>query len=116
MRKKDIWKYLTLAIATILMLSLAPEVRLFALLVDAIGIDVFILLLESQVIVLFLGLYHQKVSPIVSYLDAKLKKWDPYYFVPSVSQIRQYPPLAFHSAPFLVGLYLMFIVNVPIYA
>ena len=98
------------------MLSLAPEVRLFGLLVDAIGIDAFILLLESQLIVLFLGFYHQKVSPIISYLNAKLEKWDPYYFVPSVLQIRQYPPLALHSAPFLVSLYLMLIVNVPVYA
>jgi len=92
------------------MFSLLPEVRLFGLLIDAIGIDVFLLLVETQIAIIFVGIYHQLVKPIFYNVNMWLEKIDPYYFLPSVAQIKECPAIAFHAAPFLIGLSLMLVV------
>lgn len=108
--KKKVWKYISVMLVTVLMFSLAPEVRLFGLLIDSIGIDIFLLLVKTQIAFIFIGVYHQLLKPILSSVNRWLEKIDPYYFLPSVSQIKECPVIVFHAAPFLIGLSFMLVV------
>lgn len=115
MSRKQIWKYITLTVVTLLIFSTAPEVRIFGLFIDVIGLDMFLLLVEVQVVVLILGLYHQWLRPVLINLNLYLEKMDPYYFIPSLELLKKYPPMIFHAVPFLVGMYFMLALNMSLY-
>ncbi len=110
MNKQKLWKYTTVVLVTVLMFSLVPEVRLFGLFIDAIGIDMLLLLVETQIAIIFFASYNQLVKPVLSNVNVWLEKIDPYYFLPSIAQIRECPVIVLHAAPFLVGLSFILVV------
>ena len=116
MNRTKIWKYLTIFVATYLMLSVAPEIRLFGIIIDAIGFDVIILLIGAQIIVTVTLLYHGKLKPLLNWLNAKLEMLDPLYFIPSWRQLKAYPPIIFHAFPFLVGLSFIIFAHASLYS
>ncbi|MCH1930955.1 hypothetical protein L9G16_12230 [Shewanella sp. A25] len=104
MTHKKIWKLFTAVVVTILLFALTPELRLLGLFIDGIGLDAFLLLLEVQFLAIAIMLYQERLKPFLLQLMKLCEKWDPYYFVPSISQIRAYPALIAHAIPFMVAL------------
>jgi len=114
-RKQD-WKYLILPVVTLLIFSVAPEVSMLVLIIDVVGLDMILLLLEAQVLMLILGLYHQWLRPVLMNLNKQLEKMDPHYFIPSLDILKKYPPMIFHAVPFLVGMSFMLALNMSLYS
>lgn len=103
MNKDKVWKYLTVGVATILMLSIFPEIRVLGLFIDAIGLDLLLITVEGYLVMVFAFIYHGQIRPLLAWLNERCKKVDPYYFVPKNAQLRFCPQLAFHSVPKLIS-------------
>jgi hypothetical protein len=97
---------------TFLLFSFAPEVRIFGLMIDAIGIDLFLYLLETQLVIFFIVIFQRWIKPILFKMHLRLGKMDPYYFVPSMRLIKQCPAIMFHAAPFLVSVTFLLVAQV----
>lgn len=57
--KKRAWQYATTLVVVLIMLN--PEIAQLALFIDAIGLEIFMLLIETQVIALFFALLSSKL-------------------------------------------------------
>jgi hypothetical protein len=60
--KSKVWKYATAFIVVLIILN--PEMAELALIIDAVGLELFLMLLEVQVIALAGALFHTRVKPI----------------------------------------------------
>ena len=116
MEKKNWWKLATVMITTVLLLSLHPEIRAIGLLVGAMGMDVFVLFFEAQLLLMVGIAYRQKIRPMLLRANAIAERLDPFYFIPSLDLVRKYPPIAVHAIPFFVGLYFLLFANVYLYS
>ena len=107
--KKSSWKISSFLL--IIFLLLEPELVFFAVLLDGIGLEFFVLLLEVQAIAVF-GYYFQTwFKPIAKPVYKFIQKLDPYFFIPSKSVVFQYPIMFVHAIPgfilFSIGLLLV---------
>ncbi|GAA0811002.1 hypothetical protein GCM10009111_02830 [Colwellia asteriadis] len=83
----------------VLFLLLEPEFIAIAVLLDGIGLEFFVLLLEVQAMAVF-GYYFQTyLKPIVKPIYKLIQKLDPYFFIPTKSAIVQYPIVFVHAIP-----------------
>ena len=100
--KKAIW-LCAMAMAVIILLF-SPLVG-FELIffIDAIGIDMFAMLLEAQLLVA-IGLIMSKTKHTVRYVHEWLMLRDTNYFIPGKEIIRAYPPMIIHGFPELLAL------------
>ncbi|MCG7945957.1 MAG: hypothetical protein N0C84_06380 [Candidatus Thiodiazotropha taylori] len=64
--KPAIWKFLTLFVFALLILN--PETVGLALFVDAVGLDIFVLMVELQIVALFGVFFYNKIKPAFSYI------------------------------------------------
>lgn len=64
--KNKIWRYATILVVALIILN--PEMAQFALFIDIVGLDVFLLLLEAQVLVVLGGIIGMRGRHIYSYL------------------------------------------------
>ena len=64
--KNKIWKYLTAFV--VLLIILNPELAQLALFIDAIGLEMFLMLLEVQFLAILGMFFNSKIKPIFSYL------------------------------------------------
>lgn len=115
MNRNKLWKVLTFIVVLFLLMSVAPEARILGLLIDGIGLDLLLLLLEIQIMALVVALFHYKLKPCLFWLDKIFRKLDPYYFVSSCRVIKSYPPILLHCVPFLVCFYLIIVVGASVY-
>jgi len=104
--KKSSWKISSFLIVIFLLLE--PEFMFFAVLLDGIGLEFFVLLLEVQAMAVF-GYYFQTYfKPIAKPIYKFIQKLDPYFFIPTKSAVAQYPMVFVHAIPgfimFSVGL------------
>jgi hypothetical protein len=60
--KNKVWKYATAFVVALIILN--PEMAELALFIDAIGLELFLMLLEVQVIALAGALFHTSIKPI----------------------------------------------------
>lgn len=97
--KKSFWKYSTFLL--ILMLSLNPASPLFTLglIIDAVGLEMFLLLIKIQFITLASFYFHTYCKPILKPVYRFIQKFDRYFFIPTKSCIKQYPAILCHSIP-----------------
>jgi hypothetical protein len=116
MTKKKIWKYLTILVTIYLMLSLAPEIRMFGAIVDVIGLDVFFLLLGSYLVIALKQIYEGGLKWMLSWLNEKFERIDPFYFVPTINQLKECPQLIFHSVPFFVSVSFLLFAQVSLFS
>jgi hypothetical protein len=80
-------------------LLLEPEFIAFAILLDGIGLELFVLLLEVQIIAVF-GYYFQTwIKPIAKSVYKSIQKLDPYFFIPTKSVVSQSPIVFVHTIP-----------------
>jgi hypothetical protein len=64
--KNKIWKYVTACV--VLLIVLNPEMAQLALFIDAVGLEMFLMLLEVQFLA-FLGMFFgARIKPILSYI------------------------------------------------
>lgn len=105
MNKKGKWRLATLLLATILLLSLHPEVRALGLFIEVMGLNIYILLIEAQFLLIVGALYRHRIKPALIAINAFFESADSFYFIPSRALIRTYPPIVLHMVPFLVTTY-----------
>ncbi len=95
--KKSSWKISSFLLVIFLLLE--PEFIAFAILLDGIGLELFVLLLEVQVIAVF-GYYFQNwFKPVAKPIYKFIQKFDPHFFVPTKSVIAHYPIVLVHAIP-----------------
>lgn len=116
MNKKRIWKVATVIVVSVLALSIAPEVRFLALLIEAIGLDVFLFVFEVQIVALVAVTYQSYIKPALLWLNGVLERIDGFYFMPTRAMVRSCPPILLHAIPFLVSFHLIVLVGVTAYA
>ena len=92
--KNKIWKYATAAIVILIMLN--PEFAELALFIDAIGLEMFFMLIEVQFIAVTGAILNTKIKPIYNYLRVLYLKNSP---VGSWSLIKNEPALILSSIP-----------------
>jgi len=92
---------------------LRPEYMALGLLIDGIGLDVFLLLLEVQFIAVS-GYYFQNwVKPILKPVYLLIKNMDPYFFIPTKKVVTKIPAILLHTVPGFMFLYLDFLFIIP---
>jgi len=95
--KKSSWKISSVLLVIFLLLE--PEFIAFAILLDGIGLELFVLLLEVQAIAVF-GYYFQTwFKPIAKPVYKSIQKFDPYFFIPTKSAVARYPVMLVHAIP-----------------
>jgi hypothetical protein len=62
-RRSAAWKYATLIV--VLLIVLNPEAAELALFIDAIGLEMFLMLLEVQLITIFGMVFRDKIKPLI---------------------------------------------------
>jgi hypothetical protein len=98
--KKWIWKIVTISVICVLLLN--PELVSLAVLVDAVGLDLLLLLIEVQIVAVS-GYYFQTwFKPILMPAYKLLGKVDPYFFIPTRTSVAKYPMILCHAVPFLI--------------
>lgn len=115
MRSK-IFKFVVLAVIFCLFFTMAPEVRILLILIDAIGFDTFVLLCEVQIVAFFYTYFGQHFAAFFKRINKRLEKIDPYYFIPSKNMIQEFPPIIFHAVPFLMTGIILCYLGTTIYA
>ncbi|MCU7797604.1 MAG: hypothetical protein KZQ73_07585 [Candidatus Thiodiazotropha sp. (ex Semelilucina semeliformis)] len=61
--KDRIWKYATTIVVVLIILN--PEMLELALFIDAVGLEIFLMLLEIQVVLLVSMLFNTRIRPII---------------------------------------------------
>ena len=109
--KKSIWKIITLLVVSTLIFN--SELVAFGMIIDYLGLDLFLLPLEVQVVALF-GYYFQNwIKPAFKAFKRFLQKLDPYFFIPTRNAILKFPAILCHAIPGYFSIYLSFVVGVP---
>ncbi|MCU7853741.1 MAG: hypothetical protein KZQ80_16170 [Candidatus Thiodiazotropha sp. (ex Monitilora ramsayi)] len=70
--KDRIWKYATVVVVVLIILN--PELVELALFIDAVGLEIFLMLLEIQVVMLVSMFFDKVIRPILSFLQHIWKK------------------------------------------
>ena len=110
--KKSTWKIATFLVVSFLIFN--PELVVFGMFVDAVGLDIFLLLLEVQVIAL-IGYYFQNwIKPSLNLVKRQIQKLDPYFFIPTRNVISKFPPILCHALPGYFTIYLSFTLDLPV--
>lgn len=84
--KNKIWKYLTTFV--VLLIIFNPELVQLALFIDAIGLEMFLMLLEVQFLALLGMFYNTKIKPIFSYITNLYSK---HFLTFSWKNIKEHP-------------------------
>ena len=102
--KKRLFKYATIGVVCLLLVR--PDTIMLALFLDAIGLELFVLLLGVQFrqIRSFFQFYIQSA---LSYLALKIKYQRAFFFMPKFSELIRMPSMLCHSIPGFGGLYSM---------
>ena len=109
--KESLWKVLTFMV--VMFFLLRPEYMALGLFIDAIGLDIFLLLLEAQFIAVS-GYYFQNwLKPVLKPIYLSVKKVDPYFFIPTRTVITKMPYILLHTVPGFMVLYLDFLFITP---
>ncbi len=64
--KSKIWKYATVLVVILIIFN--PEMSELAIFVDAVGLEVFLMLLEIQLLAILSVFFNSKIVPIYTYL------------------------------------------------
>ncbi len=97
--KNSLWKIATLFVVIFFLLK--PEFMALGIFIDAIGLDLFIMLLEVQ----FIALFGARIKYLFKYIEKYISNLDPYFFLPTKSIITQFPLILVHAIPGFLVLY-----------
>ncbi len=99
--KKSFWKVATVIAVGLMVLN--PETIAFGLFIDAVGLDIFVLLVEIQVIVGTGYYFRNCVKPALNRVYEFIQRHDPYFFIPTRKIVAEYPPILCHAIPCFVS-------------
>ncbi len=102
MFKNKFWQVVTILTSSYLMMGLLPELRILGLLILSMGMETWMLLTGIQLVAVFGGLYRQQFIPVAKSVNYFLEKHDPFFFIPSIQQLKKFPQIAAHSVPFML--------------
>ena len=91
-----------LALLTVCFLLSNPEWLALGLFIDAIGLEMFVMLLQAQVISIVSYYFNVWFKPVFKPFYRFIDKHDPYFFVPTKIGVKECPALLCHAMPFLV--------------
>jgi hypothetical protein len=91
-----------LAFLTVGLLLSNPEWLALGLFIDAIGLEMFVMLLQIQFISIASYYFHTWFKPVMKPFYMFVVKYDPYFFLPTKDAAKECPPLMCHAIPFLV--------------
>ena len=92
--KEKAWKYATALTVAVIILN--PEMAKIALFIDAVGLKMFILLLEVQIIAVFGPFFNTRIKPIYIYTKNLIIRHTP---IPSWATIKNEPSMLVLSVP-----------------
>jgi len=98
--KNWIWKTATILAVGLLLAN--PELWSLALFIDAVGLDLFVMLIQVQVVAVCSYYFQVWIKPMLMPFYKFLLKVDPYFFIPTKDIVRQCPMILCHSVPFLL--------------
>jgi len=75
--KNKLWKYATLCLVVIIILN--PEMVGLALFIDAIGLEMFIMLLEVQVLAILSAILNNKIRPMFEFIKLYYSRNFPFF-------------------------------------
>lgn len=101
------WRLATLLISSYLMFALIPELRMLGFLIYSLGVDTMFLLVGLQIIAVGGIIYRQHFLPIAKGVNYYFEKYDPFFFIPPVQNMKKFPQMAVHSVPFLLTAYVI---------
>jgi len=64
--KNRVWKYATVVVVVLIILN--PEMISLALFIDAVGLELFLMLLEVQIVAILAAFLNTKIMPIIAYI------------------------------------------------
>lgn len=97
MLKKWLWKVLTLTVIGFLLIN--PELFALAAFIDAVGLEMYLILLEVQFIAVFGYYFNSWFKPVLVPLYKKVQQFDPYFFIPTYQNIKTCPMILCHAIP-----------------
>jgi hypothetical protein len=83
-------------------LLLGPELAALALFIDFVSLDVFLLLIEVQIVAMRGYYFHTWFKPILMPIYRLLLNCDPYFFIPTRALVNKYPMVLCHTVPSLI--------------
>jgi hypothetical protein len=98
--KKWTWKVATIVGVWFLLAN--PELWPLAFFVDAVGLELFLVLIQVQIVAVSGYYFHRWVKPALMPLYRCLLKIDPYFFIPSKNNALECPVILCHAIPFLM--------------
>lgn len=88
-----------LTIAFIGILLINPELIALAAFVDAVGLEMFLILIEVQAIAVLGYYFNSHIKPVLHPIYRKLQQLDPYFFIPIYKDAKICPSLLCHVIP-----------------
>ena len=107
MSRDKIWKLATLLVSSYLMIAIIPEVRVLGFLISSIGLDTLFVLVQVQLIIWFGSFYTFQFLPVVRSTNQFFEKHDPFFFMPSIGQLKACPKMLFHGFPFMITVFII---------
>ena len=102
-QNKKFWKTASIIVATCLIMSFMPEIRILGIFIEAIGIDMFLVVIGGHFLFALRWARSKTVGPMLNFGHCIFEKMDPYYFVAKRKDVMECPQLIFHAVPYLVG-------------
>jgi len=104
--KNKFWKYLTVFFVVLVMLN--PEMIQLAFFIDAIGLEMFLMLIEVQLLSVLTMLFNTKIKPVYTYF---MKLYALYFMENSEKSLKEIPTslIISISAPAVLMQMLVFI-------
>jgi len=101
--KNKIWAIASTLVVVLLIMK--PELIPVGLIIDSIGLDIFLLLVQAKIGTDFGFIYSSKIKPLFLTTYTFYQKLDPYFVIPTKQVVLQYPPILLHAIPGLLSLY-----------
>jgi hypothetical protein len=88
-----------LSFVAVLILIMKPETLALGLMLDSIGIELFVLLLSMQLSLYATYVFHAWLKPVLKPLYLQYRRFDEEFFIPTLSEIKSSPILILHAVP-----------------
>lgn len=102
-KQNKTWTVASSIVVLTLITFVMPEVLALGLFIDFVGLELFVLLLQVQLMAVISSFYRTHIKTALALTGSWLSKVDPLFFIPNRESIKRYPPLIFHAIPGLVA-------------
>ncbi len=100
--KNKIWKYVTACV--VLLIVLNPEMAQLSFFIDAVGLEVFLMLLEVQFLAFLSMFFGAAIKPILSYIISSYSQRLPLFSWEAIRELPRYFILALPAPVILMNM------------